>query len=691
MSKSVFITTTDSYSGKSIVSLGIMQMILQKTTKVAYYRPIIDDPQNEKKDNHIATIVDYFDLDMNYEEAYAFNRKQVIELVNNGKIDEVLDKIIKQYRELEEKYDFVLIEGTDFFTEASSFDMDLNTSIANCIGTQIILILNAEGKKQDEIISHFWQEVNPFLQGKSELLAVVINKADLNPFDLNDAIKESIKIANLNIFSIPPDPVLALPTVLEIKEALHAKMMFKGEIENMNLVPQRIMVGGMFLQNFIKHIDNNSLALIPGDRADLLVGTLLANRSKNYPKVAGIILTGGLTPERSVVKLIEGIQNLVPIMTTKLTSFQAASIVAAIKSKIQPESVGKIRTSIHLFDLYIDKKKIESKLFNTKVNELTPKMFQYNLQQEAKSAQRHIVLPEGNDERIIKAASQIAREKVAYLTVLGVEDDVMRIVNRLGIYWSDDRIRIINPKTYKKLDEFTNTLFEQRKDKGMHYAKAQDLMQDPTYFGTMMVYKGLADGMVSGADHSTSHTIRPAFQIIKAKTGFKTISSVFFLIQKHRVVIYGDCAIVPKPNAEQLAEIAISSANTASDFGINPRVMMLSSCEQTEENTENVNLAIQIIKKRNPNFEIEGPMLYEKAISEKNTGANVFVFSDLKTGYDTFNELQKNSNFVTIGPVIQGLKKPVNDLPREAKVEDIYNTIIITAIQAEQTDDRDSL
>lgn len=314
----------------------------------------------------------------------------------------------------------------------------------------------------------------------------------------------------------------------------------------------------------------------------------------------------------------------------------------------------------------------------------------------AKKLQKRIVLPEGEEDRILSAAVQLAQDELAHLTILGEEEKVLARVKELGLKWNAERIKIVSPKQSSSYEAYWKKLYEIRKEKGMTEAQAQELMLDVSYYGTMMVFMGEADGMVSGAVNSTAHTIRPSLQFVKTKKGVKTVSSVFFMILPDRVLVYGDCAVVPKPTAEQLAEIAITSADSAKAFGIEPKVALLSYSSGTSgsgEDVDKVREATEIVKAQRPDLAVEGPIQYDAAVdatvakqkmpnSPVAGQANVLIFPDLNAGNITYKAVQRETRSIAIGPMLQGLRKPVNDLSRGATVPDIYNTVLITAIQA---------
>lgn len=326
-------------------------------------------------------------------------------------------------------------------------------------------------------------------------------------------------------------------------------------------------------------------------------------------------------------------------------------------------------------------------------------LFQHHIINQAKTYQKHIVLPESEDDRILQAASLIAVDKIGYLTLLGNEENVRKRVKDLNLYWDEERIHILDLRTSPKLQQYSQCLYELRKHKGLHLREAQKIISDPSYYGTMMVYQGDADGMVSGAVHTTAHTIKPALQFIKTKSCVQTVSSVFFMLLKDKVVLFADCAVVPEPTEEQLVEIALSTAQTALSFGINPVRLGFLSYSSGDSGSgpaiDKIKKALQIAKSKNADSRIflEGPLQYDAAVDKKVAAkkiphsqvagkTNVFIFPDLNTGNNVYKAVQRESNAIAIGPILQGLNKPVNDLSRGASVKDIYNTIIITIIQS---------
>lgn len=694
MSKGIYVATIEPNSGKSVVVLGLMRMLLGKTAKVGYFRPIIEDTKEGEPDNHINTVVSYFELDINYKKTFAYTRSQVLDLYNKGKSGDVIDEIIKKYKHLEERFDFVLVEGTDFSHENSSLELDINILISKNLGLPVIIVSQGDKKELSEIVENV-QLAHDTFKEEVDVLSIMTNK--INPKDvgtLKGLIKSRIN-KGTDITVIPKISSLASPTVKEIVRKLKGTVLFGQEM--INNQSENYSVGAMQLRNYITHLKENALVITPGDRADIILGALQANISANYPKVAGIILTGGLIPEKPILRLIEGLSSVVPIISVKEGTFFVTNIIGKIKSRIYAENTEKIETSIATFEKHVDTDKLAEDLITFKSDIFTPRMFQYNLLQRALKDKKHIVLPEGYDERVLRAAARLIDAHVVDLTLIGEKEKIQERIDKYDIALDLNTVNTVFPLESPDFEDYAQTFYELRKHKNVNMDMAKDAMSDVSYFATMMIYKGHADGMVSGALHTTAHTLRPALQFIKTKPGVNIVSSVFFMCLEDRVSIFGDCAINPNPNAEQLAEIAISSAETAKSFGVEPKVAMLSYSSGASgkgEDVDKVRKATEIAKAAAPNLKIEGPIQYDAAVdmrigksklpdSEVAGQASVLVFPDLNTGNNTYKAVQRETGALAIGPMLQGLNKPVNDLSRGCTADDIYSTVIITAIQAQ--------
>ncbi|AUC23692.1 phosphate acetyltransferase [Polaribacter sejongensis] len=696
MSKAIYIAAIESDSGKSLVSLGLLRMMLTKSSKVGYFRPIINEVKDSKFDDHTNTAINFFNLDIDYDDCYAYKHNEVVELLSEGKADDVIHKVIKKYKKLEAKYDYVLVEGTDFSGEGGFTELDVNLMIAKNLGIPALIVGSGNGKKKKDFVNTMQLTYKSFIKKEVDVIGIIANKIEVDEVNYIQQELEKSFPENLQINVIPKIDFLAYPTVREVLQALEGKVLF-GEQFLDNAIGS-YSTGAMQLRNYLTRIRENALVVTPGDRADIILGALQANASTNYPKIAGIVLTGSLLPEESITKLIEGVQSTVPIISVKGGTFGITNKIGAVKSKIYASHNKKILLSLDTFDTYVNAEGLTNTLTSYNSVKLTPSMFQYNLLQKARAYKKHIVLPEGDDERIITAAARLQLLDIVDLTLLGDRNTIQLKCDQIGLQIDLDKINILNPEDSIHNDAFVKTLYEARKHKGMTETIAEDLVNDVSYFGTLMIMNGLADGMVSGAVHTTMHTIKPSLQLIKTKPGVSVVSSVFFMCLSDRVSVMGDCAVNPNPNAEQLAEIAISSAQSAEAFGIDAKIAMLSYSSGSSgkgEEVEKVRKATEIVRRLHPELKIEGPIQYDAAVdmsvaktkmpdSEVAGQASVLIFPDLNTGNNTYKAIQRETGALAIGPMLQGLNKPVNDLSRGCTVEDIFNTVLLTAIQAHQ-------
>jgi phosphate acetyltransferase len=498
------------------------------------------------------------------------------------------------------------------------------------------------------------------------------------------------------VYILPEEPNLGKPTVGEVVRALGGQML-QGDPDWLNREVQDFKVAAMNLPHFVDYITEGTLIITPTDRADVILGSLATSVSETYPNISGMLLTGGLTLEPQVQRLIEGAKNAspVPIFSVVTDTFTTAMNASSVRAVLTSDNDRKIASALGLFESHVDTKELEDRVEVIRSTRVTPIMFEYELIERAKAKRQHIVLPEGDEERILRASEILLRRGVVDLTLLGNADELNAKIGALGL--DLEGIQIIDPFQSELLDRYAASFHDMRKHKGISEAMAKDTVTDVSYFGTMMVYEGDAGGMVSGAVHTTGETIRPALQIIRTRPGVSVVSSVFLMCLADRVLVYGDCAVNPNPNAEQLADIAISSAETAQIYGIDPRIAMCSYSTGESgkgQDVEKVREATRIARDRRPDLKIEGPIQYDAAVdagvartkmpeSEVAGHATVFIFPDLNTGNNLYKAVQRTANAVAIGPILQGLNKPVNDLSRGCTVTDIVNTVAITAIQAQ--------
>lgn len=698
MSKNLYITATEPRSGKSAIALGVMQLLTRNVRNVAFFRPIINNNVDGGRDHDINLILKQFNLDVAYEDTYACTLTEARELFNEGKHAQLLETILNKYKALEAKYDFVLCEGTDFQGKETPFEFDLNAEIAANLGCPVMLVVSGRAKSDDEIIESTQLTIDTMVEKGVELVSAVVNRAEKSA-DSKAIISGLCSKARceqpLSVYVIPEEDGLGNATIKDVKQWLDAEVLYGSD--RLETLVDDYLVAAMQIGNFLDYLSQGCLIVTPGDREDILLAALASRLSGSCPDVAGVVLTGGLQPSANVHRLIKGWTGApLPILSVKGHTYQTTQKLAELYGRIDPEDQRKVALALGTFENYVNGKELTERLVARKSTKVTPKMFEYNLVEKAKSHKMRIVLPEGECDRILRAAEILLRRGVCEVIVLGKEEKLAARISELGVNLGG--ATLIDPAKSELLDEYAQTYFEARKHKGILLEDARDRMLDPTYFGTMMVHKDHADGMVSGAINTTAHTIRPAFEFVKTKPEASIVSSVFLMCLKDRVHVFGDCAVNPNPNAQQLSEIAISSAETARIFGVEPRVAMMSYSTGTSgkgADVDKVKEATALAKEKAPELAIEGPLQFDAAVdptvaatklpgSEVAGKATVFIFPDLNTGNNTYKAVQRSSaGAIAIGPVLQGLNKPVNDLSRGCTIPDIVNTVAITAIQAQ--------
>lgn len=696
MAKNLYIIATEARSGKSAICLGVMQQLLKDFQRVAFFRPIISGAAEGKKDHDINLILSQFYLNMRYEETYAYTLDQARDMINQGKHTVMLENILIKFKELEAHFDFVLCEGTDFVGGDSAFEFDINAEIASNLGCPVILVANGHDKPADKLVAATQIAIDSFSEKNLDIFATIVNRVDpgFEQKVLDGLTCKYIGGQDCLTYAIPEEPTLGKPTVGDVTKWLGAQVLY-GQ-DQLDTPIDDYIVAAMQVGNFLDYIKKGALVITPGDRADVVLACYASRLSTAYQDVAGIVLTGGLDPHINIKKLIEGWTGVpLPVLLAEGHTYKVARILMDLYGRIESDDQKKIATALGTFEKHVKGDDFRARLEAKRSSKITPKMFEYSLIDKAKHQKQHIVLPEGTSGRILKAADILLRRSVADLTILGKDKDVQPLISQLGLDLS--AAQIIDPSKSEHYEDYWKTYYEMRKAKGVTEEMARDQILSPTYFGTMMVQMGHASGMVSGSITTTQETIRPALQIIKTKPGMSIVSSVFLMCLADRVLVFGDCAVNPNPNAQQLAEIAIQSAHTATAFNVEPRIAMLSystGASGAGAEVDKVREATKIAHEMAPELLIEGPLQYDAAIdpevaalkmpgSQVAGRATVFIFPDLNTGNNTYKAVQRAAQAVAIGPVLQGLNKPVNDLSRGCTVEDIVNTVAITAIQAQ--------
>jgi phosphate acetyltransferase len=690
--KSLYITSLEAQSGKAVAVLAFMEQLSGQVENVGLFRPVVSESGGA--DRLITLMMDLYGLRFSPEEMYGVTMADAKSLLAAGAYNDLYSRILERYKTLESRSDFVLCVGTDYSGVSTALEFDFNVEIARNLDSPLVPVVNGRGKDQATLVNAVRVLTESLEEKKCDVLAVVVNRID-------PAQKDGFLAGVAQMLPIKPVYVLAeellleAPTVREISLAIGAKLI-GGDVERLDGGVSNVKIGAMELPNFLDHLEEGSLVITPADRSDIILGALAADRSATYPHVAGLLLTGSGKPAPQVQRLVEGLRSSpVPVLGVETDTFTTAMDVSVVRPVLNAKNKRKIAAILGLVESAIDVPALLERLAVAHSKRVTPLMFQYELIRRAKQKRKHIVLPEGTEERILKAAEIALLRDVCDITLLGNESEITQKASSLGL--SLKGAQIVDPQNSDLLKMYAEAYYELRKHKAISRDMAEDTMADVSYFGTMMVYLGHADGMVSGSIHTTAHTIRPSLEFVKTKPGISIVSSVFFMCLADRTLVYGDCAIVPDPTADQLADIAISSAMTASGFGIEPRVAMLSYSTGKSgagADVDRVREATRLVRERRPELKVEGPIQYDAAVdatvakvklprSEVAGHATIFIFPDLNAGNNAYKAVQRAANAVAIGPVLQGLNKPVNDLSRGALVADIVNTIAITAIQAQ--------
>ncbi|MGB3049858.1 MAG: phosphate acetyltransferase [Polyangiales bacterium] len=693
MAKGVYIASIQPRAGKSLAALGLMELASRRVEHLGFFRPVVNGLA--EADREIGLMRYRYALKQDAEASSGGPYDEARAMAGSDRSDELLARILRRYKDLESQCDFVVCEGTDYTGVGAAFEFEFNARVAAHLGTPVFFVANGQDREPEEILEDVRAARRAFEREGCTIVATLVNR--VAPERL-DQVKERFAAewrGQDPSYLVPEDETLGHPTVAEVMGALDGRLIFGDEQRLQGLV-REFAVAAMELPNVLTRLQSGTMVITGGDRADVVLACLASVRSESFPNIAAIVLTGGLEPPEPVARLIKGLRRTsVPVIGVGQDTFSAATAVDAVGGAIRAGDDRKIATALGLFEEHVDLPELIERIQVSHSTRVTPLRFEYELIERAKVSRQRIVLPEGTDERILRAAEILRRRRVADLTLLGDPAEIRELASTLGVHL--EGVQIVDPLASEWRSNFADTYLELRKHKGVTEDRAHDAMGDVSYFGTMMVYQGLADGMVSGAAHTTAHTIRPALEFVRTRKGVSVVSSVFLMCLRDRVLVYGDCAVNPNPNAEQLADIAISSAETAATFGIEPRVAMLSYSTGTSgsgEDVAHVREATKIARLRRPDLMIEGPMQYDAAVdagvarkklpdSEVAGRATVFIFPDLNTGNNTYKAVQRSAGAVAIGPILQGLNKPVNDLSRGCTVPDIVNTVAVTAIQAQ--------
>ncbi|MFF7278822.1 phosphate acetyltransferase [Streptomyces griseorubiginosus] len=687
MTRSVYVTGIDRGDGRQVVELGVMELLTRQVDRVGVFRPLV----HHSPDRLFELLRARYRLSQDPATVYGLDYHEASALQAERGTDELVSTLVDRFHLVAREYDVVLVLGTDFADTQLPDELSLNARLANEFGASVIPVVGGRKQPAESVLAETRNAYRAYEGLGCDVLAMVTNRVARE--DRDEIVERLSGRVPVPCYVVPDEPALAAPTVAQIGQALGAKVIL-GDDSGLARDALDFVFGGAMLPNFLNALTPGCLVVTPGDRADLVVGSLAAH-SAGTPPIAGVLLTLDEVPSDEVLTLAARLAPGTPVLSVAGTSFPTAAELFALEGKLNAATPRKAEMALGLFERYADTAELARRVSAPSSDRLTPMMFEHQLLETARSDRRRVVLPEGTEPRVLHAAEVLLRRGVCDLTLLGPVDQIRKKAADLGIDLGD--CQLIDPATSELRDTFAEKYAAFRAHKGVTVELAYDVVSDVNYFGTLMVQEGLADGMVSGSVHSTAATIRPAFEIIKTKPDADIVSSVFFMCLADKVLVYGDCAVNPDPNAVQLADIAIQSAATAEQFGVEPRIAMLSYSTGTSgsgADVDKVREATELVRSRRPDLKIEGPIQYDAAVeptvaetklpeSDVAGQATVLIFPDLNTGNNTYKAVQRSAGAIAVGPVLQGLRKPVNDLSRGALVSDIVNTVAITAIQAQ--------
>ncbi|ADL48732.1 phosphate acetyltransferase [Micromonospora aurantiaca] len=682
MARSVYLTGVGSGGGKSTVALGLAELLSRQVERIGAFRPLV---AGDGTDPILALLTERYRMELPVDELYGATYAEASALVADGRREELISRIVTRYREVERRCPAIVVVGSDFAYGDGTGPRELafNARLATEFGSVVVPVVDGFGQTPDTIAAALRGAYHDLADLGATVIAALANR-----------VPEPMTLPELPVpaYAIPEVPTVSAPTVAEVAAALHGTVL-TGDETALDRDVLDYVVGAAHVPTLLDHLTDGALVITPGDRADLLVAAGAAHVAGQV-SLAGLVLTLGEQPDPRAMRLVERMNTGLPVLSVPSDSYDTVAASSRIEGRPSTANPRKVEAALGAFERCVDTDDLARRLRVSRSARVTPLMFENDLIDRARARRRRLVLPEGADERILRATEVLLRRGVAEITLLGRPDEIARRTRELGVDLGD--AQVVDPVTSPWRDEFAQAYAQLRAHRGVTVELAHDIVAQPNYFGTMMVQTGHADGMVSGATHTTAATIRPAFEIIRTVPGVSVASSVFFMLLADRVLVYGDCAVNPDPDADQLADIAISSADTAARFGIEPRVAMLSYSTGSSgagADVEKVAAATKLVRERRPDLLVEGPIQYDAAIDPQVAAtklpdspvagrATVFIFPDLNTGNNTYKAVQRSAGAVAVGPVMQGLRRPVNDLSRGATVPDIVNTVAITAIQA---------
>ncbi|MCH4998029.1 phosphate acetyltransferase [Pectobacterium carotovorum] len=711
MSRIIMLIPTGTSVGLTSVSLGVIRSMEQKGVRLSVFKPIAQPRSGDNTPDQTTTII-RANSAISAAEPLAMSRVEA--LLSSNQQDVLMEEIIARYHENTKDAEVVLVEGL-VPTRKHQFANALNYEIAKTLNAEIVFVLALGNDSPAQLKDRIELARSSFGGSKNKnITGVIINKLNApvddqgrtRP-DLSEIFDDSTKasVANIDpkqLFANSPLPVLGcIPwsfdliatRAIDMAKHLNARIINEGDIQTRRV--KSVTFCARSIPHMLEHFRPGSLLVTSADRPDVLVAACLA--AMNGVEIGALLLTGGYEMDPSIAKLCErAFQTGLPVFMVDTNTWQTSLSLQSFNLEVPADDRQRVEKVQEYVARHIDTQWIDSlSAASERSRRLSPPAFRYQLTELARKAGKRIVLPEGDEPRTVKAASICAERGIAHCVLIGNPEEIQRVAAAQGVELGKG-IEIVDPIVVR--ERYVARLVELRKSKGMTEVVAREQLEDNVVLGTLMLEQGKVDGLVSGAVHTTANTIRPPLQLIKTAPGSSLVSSVFFMLLPEQVLVYGDCAINPDPTAEQLAEIAIQSADSATAFGIDPRVAMISYSTGNSgagSDVEKVREATRLAQEKRPDLVIDGPLQYDAAImadvaqskapnSPVAGKATVFIFPDLNTGNTTYKAVQRSADLISIGPMLQGMRKPVNDLSRGALVDDIVYTVALTAIQATQ-------
>lgn len=706
--RSLFVVPTGPGVGLTSVCLGLVLGLQQQGLKVGFYKPIRqpgDDAGPERSTEFVrrsTTIVPGEPL--TYGEAET--------LLASGKLSELLQELVGRYQVAAAGADVVVVEGLVATADHPGLD-SLGGEIVRAFDAAVILVGTPQPSLQalNDRLELAAQSLGQ--QSVEKIVGVVVNQVNAPTMDVMGVTRTAIKAPAVQldadevrrglpvltrlkaalIGAVPWDPAMVSPRTLDVAKHLGARVLMEGELATRRVVDVSLVA--RTVSHMTHRLRPDALIITPSDRDDIIVAAGMA--ALNGVPLAGLVLTGETEPDDNVVKLCaKAFATGLPVLRVDSDSYVTAARAAAMNLEVPLDDVERMTTVMDAVAEHLELATVRDLVGAQRELRMSPPAFLYRIVELARAAGKRIVLPEGDEPRTVRAAAICAERGIATCVLLGDSAEVRRVAEAQGVVLGGG-VQIVDPNDELR-EKYVAAMVELRAHKGLTAAGARNQLRDNVVLGTMMLATGEADGLVSGAEHTTANTIRPALQLIKTHEDAKLVSSVFFMCLPDQVLVYGDCAVNPDPNAEELADIAVQSANSAVAFGISPRVAMLSYSTGTSGEgveVDKVREATRLAKLRRPDLLLDGPLQYDaatvpsvarsKAPDSPVAGrATVLIFPDLNSGNATYKAVQRSAGVVSVGPMLQGLRRPVNDLSRGASVDDIVYTIALTAVQASQ-------